>query len=144
MLKTYASGLTFKTATVVCKRDIITLCNLLNEEKAFSDLCTFKPEGVMEGGILYNFKANNVRWYKTIRFTHFPKTVKWYSIADLESWSVSEDIIMEKNVKVKTLLKSFTGAPLFTIDELKIIEKCFAQINMFVIEKYPTAKSLSC
>ena len=39
-------------------------------------------------------------------------------------------------------LKSFNGAPLFTLEELKIWEECFNQIGIVKVAKYPTKKSL--
>jgi hypothetical protein len=45
-------------------------------------------------------------------------------------------------------LKSFHGAPLFTIDKLKVWEECFNQIGIGIgigivnVGKYPSKKSL--
>ena len=46
------------------------------------------------------------------------------------------------NIKFTLFLKSFNGAPLFTLEELKLWEECFNQIDIVKIGKYPSKKSL--
>jgi hypothetical protein len=70
---------------------------------------------------------------------------KWYFITDnvLVEWIESSDIVFNKNKKFVPLLKSFYGAPLFTIEELHIWEQCFNQIGIVKVGRYPTKKSLT-
>ena len=63
MLSTYCDGLKFKTEKIITKNDIITMCNLLNSRDEYlSQLCTFEPEPITEGGIVFKFN-NNSEWY---------------------------------------------------------------------------------
>tara|TARA_Y100000389_G_C17392660_1_gene480754 strand:- start:541 stop:1047 length:507 start_codon:yes stop_codon:yes gene_type:complete len=157
---TYASGLTLKTKQKIIKNDIITLCNLLNNKDKYSNLCEFQPEGITEGGILFKFNKNNVdykkEWYKSVRLCvgsalqkgpynmTFQEAGKWYRIYEgsLAEWDGSDDIIFNENTTFSTFLKSFNGAPLFTLEELKLWEECFNQIGIVKVGKYPSKKSL--
>ncbi len=60
----------------------------------------------------------------------------------MTEWSGNNDIIFQTNTIFTIFLKSFHGAPLFTIDELKIWEECFKQIGIVKIGKYPNKKDL--
>lgn len=146
-MRTYTIGLTLKTERIITKDDIITMCQLLNSKDEYSNLCEFQPEGITEGGILFKFKDHLPdTWYKSVRLcvsTGCSKG-KWYWINDnvLSEWSKNNDIIFNKNNKFTLFLKSFNGAPLFTLDELKIWEECFNQIGIVKIGKYPSKKSL--
>lgn len=139
-------GLTLKTEKIITKNDIINMCNLLNNKDEYSNLCEFEPEGISEGGILFKFKDSNKKWYKSVRLcvNNGYSKGKWYWVSDnyLPEWSESNDIIFNKNEQFTIYLKSFYGAPLFTIEELKIWEECFNQIGITKIGKYPTKKSL--
>jgi len=76
-------GLSFKTKKNITKNDIITICNLLNSNCEYSDLCKFTPEGISEGGILYNFKDEfDKKWYKSVRLcVNFGASGgKWYRV----------------------------------------------------------------
>ena len=57
-------------------------------------------------------------------------------------WLSNDDIIFHKNTIFTTFLKSFHGAPLFTTDELKILEDCFHKIGIVKVGKYPSKKDL--
>lgn len=146
-MMTYTPGLTLQTKKIITKNDIITICDLLKEQ--YSNLCEFQPEGITEGGILFKFKDNlDNKWYKSVRLCvdYGESKGKWYWINDnyLEEWSGTgkDDIIFDKNNKFTLFLKSFRGAPLFTIEELKIWEECFNQIGIINVGKYPSQKSL--
>ena len=69
---------------------------------------------------------------------------KWYCINDnvMTEWLDNNDIIFNENSKFTIFLKSFHGAPLFTLDELKIWEECFNQIGIVKVGKYPSNRSL--
>ena len=64
------------------------------------------------------------------------------NVVNLESAINYISNILQKNTQFTIFLKSFHGAPLFTIDELKIWEKCFKQIGIVKIGKYPSKKDL--
>ena len=144
---TTAIGLTLKTERIITKDDIITMCKLLNSKDKYSELCEFQPEGICGGGILFKFKDNLLnKWYKSVRLCVYrgESKGKWYWINDnyLSEWTGNNDIIFDKNNKFTLFLKSFNGAPLFTLEELKIWEECFNQIGIVRAGKYPSKKSL--
>ena len=146
-MTTYTHGLTLKTLKIITKNDIITMCNLLNNRDEYINLCEFKPEGISEGGIIFNFKnCNNDNWYKSVRLCVNNDNAKgnwdWINDNVINEWTENNDIILDKNKSIKIFLKSFNGAPVFTIDELKIWELCFNQIDIIKVGKYPTEKSL--
>ena len=60
----------------------------------------------------------------------------------MTEWLDNNDIIFNKNSKFTIFLKSFHGAPLFTLDELKIWEECFNQIGIVKVGSCPSKKSL--
>lgn len=140
-------GLNLKTERIITKAHIITLCELLNKEEQYSNLCEFQPEGITEGGILFKFKDNlDNKWYKSVRLcvNSSGSNGKWYWVDDnyLSEWTGNNDIIFDKNNKFTLVLKSFNGAPLFTLEELKIWEECFNKIGIIKVGKYPSKKSL--
>ena len=145
-LRTYTSGLTLKTERIITKDDIITMCKLLNSKDAYSNLCEFQPEPISEGGIIFKFNNLDNKWYKSVRLcvTKDESKGKWYFINDncLSEWTGNNDIIFDKNNIFTLFLKSFYGAPLFTIEELEIWEECFNQIGIVNVRKYPSKKSL--
>ncbi len=146
-MTTYTIGLTLKTERIITKDDIITLCKLLNSKDQYSNLCEFQPEGITEGGILFKFKDNlDNKWYKSVRLcvSHGESRGKWYWVNDnyLSEWTGNNDIIFDENNKFTLFLKSFRGAPIFTLEELKIWEDCFNQIGIIKVGKYPSKKSL--
>ena len=65
---TYNSGFTLKSNKNITKRDIIKLCNLLNNTEEYKNISTFQPEGICGGGIVYKFTDNEQqKWYKSVR-----------------------------------------------------------------------------
>lgn len=143
---TYTRGLTLKTQRIITKNDIIIMCNLLNSENAYLNLCEFKPEGITEGGIVFRFIDPPFGWYKSVRLCVDRENADgtWYPVYEnvMTEWFGNDDIIFQTNTTFTIFLKSFRGAPLFTIDELKIWEKCFKQIGIVKIGKYPSKKDL--
>ena len=147
-MNTYTTGLTLKTTRVIAKSDIITMCKSLNNKEEYSNLCEFEPEGITEGGIVYKFKdGSDNNWYKTVRLcvSYGCSGGKWYWINEnvTSEWSENNDMIFDTNKKFTIFLKSFHGAPLFTLAELKIWETCFNEIGIVKVGKYPSKKSLS-
>jgi hypothetical protein len=146
-MTTYTSGFTLKTERDITKNDIITMCKLLNSNNKYSNVCEFKPEAITEGGIVYCFKDSfDKNWYKTVRLcvNSGNSRGKWYWINGdvMTEWSNHTDIIFKQNSTFTIFLKSFRGAPLFTLDELKTWEECFNQIGIVRVGKYPSKKSL--
>lgn len=142
-MNTYTQGISFKCNNCITKNDIITVCNLLNEQNEYLNLCEFQPEGTSKGGILFIYKDDN-RWYKSVRFSNYTNG-KWYWIDKnvMTEWNNNSDIIFEKDTRFDTFLKSFYGAPLFTLEELKIFEYCFKQVGIIKVGRYPSKKSLT-
>lgn len=144
--ETYTKGLSFKTTKEITKNDIFKLCNLLNNRDEYKDICTFTPEGITEGGIKYNF-INNDKFYKSIRFGIYNNGIckgEWYWVNEnvMTEWNNNDDIIFPINDKFSTHLKAFHGAPVFTIDELKVIEECFNKIGIKRVGRYMAKKHL--
>lgn len=151
MFRTYTQGLTLKTTKIITKNDIIDMCDLLNNREEYSDLCTFHPEPITEGGIVFKFKEPGFdpntgrKWYKTVRFQGKQAGDDWYPVnvnTVLSEWTENYDIIFNPKRKFYMFLKSFHGAPLFTQQELQIWEECFNNIGIIKVGKYPSAKSL--
>ena len=143
-METYTNGLCFKTKKDITKNDIITLIHSLNNNNYYLNLCEFIPEGISEGGILFKFKDDfDKEWYKSVRLG-IRGNGKWDWIDEnvMSEWHNNDDIIFKKNIKFTTFLKSFHGAPIFTLDELKIWEECFKQIGIVRFGRYPSKKSL--
>jgi len=146
MLITYIHGLTFKTKRIITKNDIITMCNLLNSRDEYSNLCKFEPENISEGGIVFKFNDLEKNWYKSVRLCVGDNGSRgqWYWIYNLSlsDWVGNNDMIFDKQNKFTIFLKSFNGAPVFTIEELKVWEECFSQIDIIKVGKFPSKKSL--
>ena len=145
-MTTYTSGLRLKTKRIITKNDIITMCNLLNSNNVYSNLCEFRPEAITEGGIVFKFnKECDNKWYKSVRLNVNGNTGgEWDCINEnvMTEWSGNNDLVLKLNTKFTIFLKSFHGAPIFTLDELKIWEECFKQIGIIKVGKYPSKKSL--
>jgi hypothetical protein len=139
---TYVPGFEIKSVKRISKKDIITFCNLLNDREEYYNLCTFKPEPISNGGIEYIFKDKSLGWYKTVRLN--VASWPWITENVIDEWSGSNDLILPANIVCCTFLKSFHGAPVFTIDELKLWEECFNYIGIQKYGKYPGKKSLIC
>lgn len=60
----------------------------------------------------------------------------------MESWENNNDVILECGLSIKTYLKAFHGAPVFTENELKIFGERLEKIGLNVDSKYPTDKEL--
>ena len=60
----------------------------------------------------------------------------------MEEWKNNEDIILQKGLSIKTHLKAFHGAPVFTESELKIFCECAEKIGLKLDSKIPKDKEL--
>ena len=130
---TYTSGLSFKTTREITKNDIVTLCNLLNNHELFKDVCTFEPEPITEGGIIFKYINGENDWYKSMRMY----CCNWSYITDdpMIKWLNNNDMVFKKDVRFNTYLKSFREAPVFTQDELRAIEECFNKIDVYRVSR---------
>tara|TARA_B110000967_G_C18326969_1_gene290203 strand:- start:27 stop:320 length:294 start_codon:yes stop_codon:yes gene_type:complete len=61
----------------------------------------------------------------------------------MSEWLENTDIIFAAKTKFYIYLKHLDGAPPFTIDELQIWEKCFNQIGVEKVGKYPSKRELN-
>ena len=97
---TYTKGLTLKTQNVITKNDIINMCELLNNNDKYINLCKFEPEPIPEGGIVFKFK-DDIKWYKSVRLgvSYYPSNGKWYEINNnvISEWNGNNDIIFDQN-----------------------------------------------
>jgi len=133
---TYTSGLSFKTKKDITQNDIITLCNLLNNHELFNNICTFEPEPITEGGIIFKYINGDQEWYKSMRLGLDGKDWPLSSINNpMVNWLNNNDIIINKDVRFNTYLKSFRNTPVFTQEELKVIEECFNKINVYRVSR---------
>lgn len=144
-MNTYCPGYKIFSTKNITKNDIITLCDLLND-KYENDIskCYFEPEPIAEGGIIFRF-PDNPNWYKSVRI-YFENggifSWPWVEENFMDDWRNNNTIIFNSGVRTCTNLKSFHGAPSFTIDELKIWEECFNQIGFVRKGRYPSKKDL--
>ena len=142
---TYTNGITFKTNRIITKNDIISICKSLNSRDEYKNICEFKPEGVSEGGIVFDFKEK-INGYKSVRLCVRCGSTNgiWYWVNNnvMNEWYENNDIIFNANTKFTIFLKSNGEAPAFTIDELRIWEECFNQCGIVKVGKYPSKKSL--
>lgn len=111
----------------------------------------FEPEHITEGGIVFRF--NNIPYfYKTVRFTN---NENWPAIEPDDVWENNNEIALSKKnmdnygeVKSKyvlrTCLKAFEGAPIFTVEELQIWENVFANFGLKRKGRKTPKKNLLC
>jgi hypothetical protein len=151
--RTYTKGYDLISTKSITKKEFIELCILLSNE---CNEYVFTPETISEGGILFkNFNDGNK--YKTMRLHKIVDNYYYYRNGysgmksfysfringnELEEWKNNEDILCNKDTLITTFLKSFNDVQPYTIEELKLFEKCFNQIGINVISKYSTIKSL--
>ena len=136
------TGLTLTTKQDIYKGDIVVLCKSLNQE--FNGSCEFQPECISEGGILYKFK-DGTTGYKSVRLDGNVGKWDWINSDEdvMSEWFENTDIIFAANTKFNITLKHLDGAPQFTIEELQIWEKCFNQIGIENVGKYPSKRKLN-
>jgi hypothetical protein len=130
-------GFTLEAQRDITKNDMVRLCKELNE--VYYD-CEVEPEAITEGGIRYKFN-DNPTFYKSVRFCLNSGSGikgKWPWIRSknvMKDWEGNTDIIMPKNTKFTTILKSFRGAPPFTKDELEMWSDFLNMIDLNVVRK---------
>ena len=162
MMSTYTNGYTLISKKDITKKDIIELCELLTRE--YNNGYTFEPEGITEGGIIFKFPDSEKKLpefkdekYKSVRlhFTNcryggrerylcysYSGEWPWINKNTIIEWKDDNHVLLKEKHTIKIFLKSFHGAPPFTIDELKIWEYCFKKIGLELKGIYPTKKEL--
>lgn len=123
---TYTSGLTFQASRDITAKDISELCEILSKDPFYEGV-QFEPEKITEGGILFQYPDAKEGWYKSVRFR---MNRKW---PFFQEWESNDQVLHETTLwghnQFTTYLKSFGGAPLFTVDELCVWEKAFSQLG---------------
>ena len=148
---TYCSGFDLKPKRIITKNDMVNICNDLNN---IFDECTFIPEPITEGGILF-FKNkpyidNAIEPYKTMRFGSCRETKwDWVNPDDvMAKWKDNNDVIFtpyirnKSNSKISTFLKAFDGAKPWTQEELIIFKRVFLQNGIETTTRLPAKKNL--
>ena len=151
-LTTYTSGFILTSMRVITKSDFYNICKLLKSEfNAYYNTTEyeFEPEPITEGGIIFKKMPNMINslnpsktLYKSMRI-YISMLGKYGFITEnsLSEWENNQDILCGEKLKLDTYLKSFHGAPLWTIDELKIFKMCFEQ-HGFKCGKLPKKSDL--
>jgi hypothetical protein len=123
----FIKGLSLRTTRAITTSDMTHFCELLDAQPKYAGVCTFLSD---HDSIVFKFLNNN-DWYKTVEF-------------NIKTWAYNCDDKCGANISFVTRLKAYDGAPLFTIGELLVWEKCFAQIGVVSHgkHKYPTGTNL--
>lgn len=153
-MRTYASGFKFTTTIPVTKREYISMCEEISEglNKLYNDEALrvkIVPEPITEGGMLFTWvnAAADDTGYKTMRHAVMTDRGRrcWEHIGatTYETWKVSDDsdILFPARVSCLPCLKTFCGAPAWTLDELCIFKTVFEKYGMKCV-KMPQARSL--
>jgi len=111
----------------------------------YKGICTFEPEPITEGGIVYRFNETHLTpdgkpWFKTVRIRYD----EWHKVDSnvMTEWENDAEVLIDNATKVYTFLKSFRGAPVFTRKELKVWEEGFMDIGLERKGKIPTNKDM--
>lgn len=149
-INTYCGGYQLLAKKNVSKKVFVELCdNLATEFNNYYKTkdYSFSPECISEGGIIFNNFNEHRNAYKSMRI-FFYDTKSGYlplygfiSTHEKEKWIDDDGILIEKNKKLQTTLKSFYNAPPWTNIELKIFLKCFENAGLFLSKK-PNKKEL--
>ncbi len=153
-IQTYTYGYRLKTIRAISTHDMVQLCKRLGEEfnnQFPNNTCSFQPEAISEGGIVFMGSALKGDAYKTMRLPPSSrnrwkfKIPKWPVIVpdQLTKWENTEaKELYPAGAELCTFLKAFRAAPRWTRKELQIFEKCFLEICIKRIGKYPRKKDL--
>lgn len=126
---TYTGSYNISMTKDITKNDIITLCELLNNRELFHGICTFEPEPISEGGIIFRYiHPTSDKWYKCIRIEMIDQYERWPFINKdvMKEWKDNNDLLFNAGSVQGTFLKSSGGAPSFTLEELNSIESCLS------------------
>lgn len=141
-------GFSLRPYRNMTKKDFVLFVDKLDE--AFGEGWKFDLEPITEGGIIITeWPGKTEDMYKSMRFSHHCMNEDlrndWpiVRLADYrEEWLQSDDIIFKQdpldsqprtlNGCIGTNLKAFFGAPAWTKDELRKVEKVFDKFNVRV------------
>jgi len=153
-INTYCNGYSLISQKNITKNDFIHLCKSLTNEIGID----IEPESITEGGLVYKFNDYFPEYsYKSVRLSikealctedgrgddgklWFKDQLthdKWPWIDNVGTWVNNDDIVLPRARKIPLFLKSFGGAPPFTIEELEIFEACFAAVGLQRVGKLP-------
>jgi hypothetical protein len=126
------------------------LCNILSNKltEFYDETVIVIPEAITEGGLQILTKDFiNTGKYKSFRhhfINNIQYTYKYPFINHDESvkWLNNNDILFPKILEADVTLKALYGAPVWTINELKIFEKCFKEFGIQYIQMPETNKQL--
>jgi hypothetical protein len=138
----YGRGPTFRSIRPITKGDMVRLCETLSEHPLYRGVCALQPEPITEGGMVFRFlreeqpgprrcavcKTCSGPQYKSIRFRYgrfipVPREV-------MEEWKDCEEVVYSSNQVMSTHLKSFHGAPPFTVEELLVLAEALCTIGL--------------
>lgn len=151
--ETYIKGYTLIAKQEITKTDFIRFCNLLEDEyNLYYDtnqysISPYSEDKRVDSGIVFNnFKNNENTGYKGMSILRLEeyydennKLVKQFK----NIINANTTIVCGKNEILYTILKSFNRAPVYTIEELQLFEKCFNQIGIEVNSEYPKKENLN-
>lgn len=151
---TLCSGFTLESFEPLTTRKIVKICEEL--KKKFGEGYEFEPDISLEGGIEFKSWPGKIsKQYKSFRFhiSHFYNIGKWPFIENntFLKWIIEKEkneIIFEcseisKKLVISSYLKAINGAPIWTIDELKIFSQCFKLIGFETVGEIPKEIFLS-
>ena len=149
-MSTYTDIFDIRALRNITKGDFVALCKLLavKYENKQENKYSFRPEPITEGGIEFMFNSEEAKinkWYKTVRFSRGPNRKfdwPWLKGDEIITWEDSNEIIVRQDERFGLFLKSFWGAPMFTIEELQLWEECLIQVGFERKVKYPSKKKL--
>lgn len=135
-----SDGLVFKALEDISKSEFMEICDELTDY--FGVVVT--PDPITEGG----FKIHTCKGYKCFRFYYTYKykqgQLEWEWITDEtpELWRHTEEILIPKGYEFRTRVKAFSGAELWTLDELRAVREILSNHGFKVNKTLPTKKSL--
>lgn len=153
---TYTPGFKFKHTADITTHTIVNLCIALENE--FGDGYLFVPEAITEGGIeVADWPGRRSdEEYKTFRFSQQEGEFGcWPSFtetptATLTAWWTDDARVIfpldreKKNSARGSLLKSFYGAPVWTVAELRKVAAAFEAVGLDCVRStIPGARKLS-
>jgi hypothetical protein len=95
-----------------------------------TDLYSFFPERIAEGGIIWDNYPNKIG-YKTmcISFNNYPWVDKIYENHTILVHDQNKHIHRNPSL-IGTFLKTFHGVPIWTPEELELFAECFEEIGI--------------
>lgn len=145
---TYCHGFKVEVWKDFTAADFYNLCQLL--QKSFPGFI-FEPEPITEGGIEFvSWPGKTEKMYKTMRwhiYERVGRSVDWPRInrgKTIEEWKNNTSLVLAKEgYIINTVLKTWDGAPRWTLEELKLFAKNLEKMGLYVPNStYPKASNL--